>query len=77
MSTPVGSKPCSLLCPNCHQQVTTRTEAKASNKTHILALILGALCLWPCAACLYCTECARNTEHYCPSCNNYIGSYER
>ncbi|EDW09062.1 lipopolysaccharide-induced tumor necrosis factor-alpha factor homolog [Drosophila mojavensis] len=77
MSTPVGPEPSSLICPNCHQQVTTRTEPKATTKTHLLALILSALCLWPCAIALYCTKCARSTDHFCPSCNNYVGTYVR
>lgn len=40
MSTPVGPEPSNVVCPNCHQQVTTRTEPKASTKTHLIALIM-------------------------------------
>lgn len=43
MSTPVGPEPSNVICPNCHQQVTTRTVAKATTKTHLLALILCVL----------------------------------
>ncbi|XP_032590571.1 lipopolysaccharide-induced tumor necrosis factor-alpha factor homolog [Drosophila grimshawi] len=77
MSTPVGPKPSNVVCPNCHQQVVTRTEAKATTKTHIIALILCLTCCWPCACCLYCTDCARNMDHYCPSCKAFVGHYER
>nr|NP_001097421.2 uncharacterized protein Dmel_CG42566, isoform A [Drosophila melanogaster]NP_001286740.1 uncharacterized protein Dmel_CG42566, isoform B [Drosophila melanogaster]ABV53888.2 uncharacterized protein Dmel_CG42566, isoform A [Drosophila melanogaster]AHN56535.1 uncharacterized protein Dmel_CG42566, isoform B [Drosophila melanogaster] len=77
MSTSVGPEPCIVVCPSCRQQVTTRVEPKATTKTHLIALIMCLTFLWPCACCLYCTQCARNSDHHCPSCNAYIGTYER
>ncbi|KAH8316215.1 hypothetical protein KR067_002468 [Drosophila pandora] len=77
MSAAVGPEPTTLVCPQCQVQVTTRTEPKATTKTHLFALIMCCTCLWPCACCLYCTDCARSTTHYCPSCNNYVGTYDR
>ncbi|XP_030388005.1 lipopolysaccharide-induced tumor necrosis factor-alpha factor homolog [Scaptodrosophila lebanonensis] len=77
MSTPVGAEPSSVICPSCHQQVTTRTEPRTTTKTHLIALILCLFGCCPCALCLYCTDCARNTEHYCPSCQAFIGTFER
>ncbi|XP_016953328.1 lipopolysaccharide-induced tumor necrosis factor-alpha factor homolog [Drosophila biarmipes] len=77
MSTPVGPEPCNVVCPSCRQQVTTHIEPKATTKTHIIALIMCLTCCWPCALCLYCTKCARNSDHHCPSCNAFIGTYER
>ncbi|XP_054739668.1 lipopolysaccharide-induced tumor necrosis factor-alpha factor-like [Anastrepha obliqua] len=76
MSTPIGPIPCGLSCPNCGKNVTSRLEYRASTKTHILAVLLaGMLCL-PCACALYCTKCARSVEHYCPSCNAFVGVYD-
>ncbi|XP_062129592.1 lipopolysaccharide-induced tumor necrosis factor-alpha factor homolog isoform X3 [Drosophila sulfurigaster albostrigata] len=77
MSSPVGPTPANVVCPNCRQQVTTRTEPKATNKTHLIALLMCCCFCWICAPFLYCTDCARNTDHYCPSCQTFIGSYER
>ncbi|XP_069964266.1 lipopolysaccharide-induced tumor necrosis factor-alpha factor homolog isoform X2 [Bactrocera oleae] len=77
MSPPLGPIPCNLSCPNCSKQVTSRMEYRASTKSHIIALLLaGMLCL-PCACAVYCTDCARNVEHYCPSCNAFLGVYDR
>lgn len=44
MSSPVGPTPSNVICPNCRQQVTTRTEPKATTKTHLIALLL--CCFW-------------------------------
>lgn len=44
MSTTVGPTPSNVICPNCRQQVTTRTEPKATTKTHLIALLL--CCFW-------------------------------
>ncbi|KAM8711261.1 hypothetical protein ACLKA7_000407 [Drosophila subpalustris] len=77
MSTPLGPDSVNVACPNCHQQVTTHTEPRATTKTHLLALLLCLFGCCPCACALYCTDCARNTEHYCPSCKAFVGSYER
>ncbi|XP_037716620.1 lipopolysaccharide-induced tumor necrosis factor-alpha factor homolog [Drosophila subpulchrella] len=77
MSPAVGPKPCTLFCPNCSQRVTTRVKSKSTTKTHILALILCCLMCWPCACCLYCTKLARNSNHYCPNCKAFVGTYKR
>ncbi|XP_030573855.1 lipopolysaccharide-induced tumor necrosis factor-alpha factor homolog [Drosophila novamexicana] len=77
MSTNVGPESSRVICPNCHLEMMTRTEGHATTRTHILALIMCLTLLWPCAACLYCTDCARNVDHYCSSCNSFIGTYER
>ncbi|XP_017487797.1 PREDICTED: lipopolysaccharide-induced tumor necrosis factor-alpha factor-like [Rhagoletis zephyria] len=77
MSTPIGPIPCSLTCPNCSKQVNSRLEYRASSKTHIIALLLAGMLCIPCAGMLYCTQCARNVEHYCPTCNAFLGVYDR
>ncbi|KAM7343824.1 lipopolysaccharide-induced tumor necrosis factor-alpha factor homolog isoform 1-T1 [Cochliomyia hominivorax] len=77
MTTPMGPESQQAYCPNCKLNVSTNIELKASNKTHILALLLCLCGCCPCAGCLYCTACARNVEHYCPTCNTFLGVYER
>ncbi|KAI8128775.1 hypothetical protein FF38_13028 [Lucilia cuprina] len=77
MSTPLGPESQQAFCSVCQTNVTTNAEFKASNKTHLLALLLCVFGCCPCAGCLYCTGCARNVEHYCPTCNTFLGTYER
>ncbi|KAM7343825.1 uncharacterized protein ACRADG_010740 isoform 2-T2 [Cochliomyia hominivorax] len=40
MTTPMGPESQQAYCPNCKLNVSTNIELKASNKTHILALLL-------------------------------------
>ncbi|XP_039957670.1 lipopolysaccharide-induced tumor necrosis factor-alpha factor homolog isoform X2 [Bactrocera neohumeralis] len=77
MSAPVGPEPATIICPTCNKQVITSVDHTSSTKTHLIALLLCVIGFWPCACCLYCTGCARNVEHRCPSCNSFIGVYER
>ncbi|XP_070850820.1 lipopolysaccharide-induced tumor necrosis factor-alpha factor homolog [Drosophila suzukii] len=73
----VGPKSCTVVCPNCNQQVRTRVTHQATTRSHLIALLLCFTFLWPCAACVYCTPCARNAEHYCPACKVLVATYER
>ncbi|XP_049306926.1 lipopolysaccharide-induced tumor necrosis factor-alpha factor homolog [Bactrocera dorsalis] len=77
MSAPVGPEPATIICPTCNKQVITSVDYTSSTKTHLIALLLCVIGFWPCACCLYCTKCARNAAHRCPSCNSFIGVYER
>lgn len=43
----------------------------------LLSICAYSFSLCPCAIALYFTDCARNTDHYCSSCNKYIGTYKR
>ncbi|KAH8297903.1 hypothetical protein KR018_000507 [Drosophila ironensis] len=76
MTPPVGPKPTCIVCTNCHQQVTTHIKAKITAKTHMCAFLMCLTMCWPCVACLYCMDCAKNKDHYCPSCNQYLGTYK-
>ncbi|XP_043948468.1 lipopolysaccharide-induced tumor necrosis factor-alpha factor homolog [Drosophila biarmipes] len=73
----VGPRACTVVCPNCNQQVTTRVTYQSTTRTHMIALILCCLSCLPCAVCLYCTPCARNCDHHCPACKVLIATYER
>ncbi|KAH8375512.1 hypothetical protein KR093_001996, partial [Drosophila rubida] len=72
----VGPESTRVVCPNCHLEVMTTTEAKASTRTHVIAILMCTFCCWICAPLLYCTDCTRNIDHSCPSCNDYIGTYD-
>ncbi|XP_069355545.1 lipopolysaccharide-induced tumor necrosis factor-alpha factor homolog isoform X1 [Maniola hyperantus] len=72
----VGPKASSLVCPSCRANVVTRVEHKATTKTHIIALVLCLFLCWPCICIPYCMDSCQNADHYCPSCNAYLGTYQ-
>ncbi|KAF9809929.1 hypothetical protein SFRURICE_002159 [Spodoptera frugiperda] len=71
---PMGPKPCTLTCPSCNAEITTRVQYMSSTKTHLFALGL-CLLFWPCACLPYCIDSCQNADHYCPNCNAFLGSY--
>ncbi|KAH8397163.1 hypothetical protein KR215_010024, partial [Drosophila sulfurigaster] len=73
----VGPESSRLVCPKCKMSILTTTTPRSSSTTHLIALLMCCCSCCICAPFLYCTECARNIEHTCPSCNNYIGTYKR
>nr|XP_021204685.1 lipopolysaccharide-induced tumor necrosis factor-alpha factor homolog isoform X1 [Bombyx mori] len=73
----VGPDPAQVTCPSCHASVMTKITTKASTKTHIIALILCLCMCLPCVCLPYCMDSCMNSDHYCPNCNAYIGTYTR
>ncbi|GJQ70746.1 hypothetical protein Trydic_g678 [Trypoxylus dichotomus] len=71
-----GPQQQALNCPHCRQQIVTRTETKASTKTHIIALILCLCGCWLCCCIPYCVDSCQNKNHYCPHCSAYLGTYQ-
>ena len=47
MITSFGESPVTITCPNCHNQVTTRTQYEAGSLMWILVLVLCLIGLWP------------------------------
>ncbi|XP_028171762.1 lipopolysaccharide-induced tumor necrosis factor-alpha factor homolog [Ostrinia furnacalis] len=74
-AAPVGPNETNMTCPSCQATITTRVERKATTKTHMIALALCVFLCWPCACIPYCKNSCRNADHYCPSCNAYLGTY--
>ncbi|ALC42502.1 CG42566 [Drosophila busckii] len=72
----VGSEPSRVQCPSCHAQIVTDVKRKATGRTHCWALVLCLFLCWPCAIAPYCMASCQNTEHTCPNCGAYIGTYE-
>ncbi|XP_023172793.1 lipopolysaccharide-induced tumor necrosis factor-alpha factor-like [Drosophila hydei] len=73
----VGPESSLVVCPNCHLEMMSKAVKKVTARMHLIALIMCLTLLWPCAICLYCMDCARSVDHYCASCNAFIGTYER
>lgn len=74
-TAPIAYGPTSqrMTCPHCQATISTRVEAEANMKTHIVALILCVLGLWCCSPCPYCMDSCLAQKHYCPSCKSYLG----
>ncbi|XP_037952965.1 lipopolysaccharide-induced tumor necrosis factor-alpha factor homolog isoform X1 [Teleopsis dalmanni] len=73
---PIGSGPSHITCPSCHAQVLTTVKSEANTRTHCWALLLCLIGLWPCVCLPYCMDSCQNSNHYCPNCNAYIGTYQ-
>uniref|UniRef100_A0A1B6EBM5 LITAF domain-containing protein n=1 Tax=Clastoptera arizonana TaxID=38151 RepID=A0A1B6EBM5_9HEMI len=72
-----GPNSAATQCPSCHASISTKTVKSATTKTHILALVLCLICCWPCVILPYCTDSCRATNHYCPNCNAFLGSFDQ
>ncbi|XP_032529323.2 lipopolysaccharide-induced tumor necrosis factor-alpha factor homolog [Danaus plexippus] len=61
-------------CSFCKSVVMTTIKHRVTSRTHMTA----ALCCLVCCCCTpYCCSSAKNTDHYCPSCQAYLGTYEK
>ncbi|KAB0795883.1 hypothetical protein PPYR_09944 [Photinus pyralis] len=74
MSTPAsfGPNSATLTCPYCHKGITTLVRAESSSKTHLFAVLL---CFVSCCCIPYFMDSCKNKNHYCPSCNAFLGAY--
>ncbi|XP_041973084.1 lipopolysaccharide-induced tumor necrosis factor-alpha factor-like [Aricia agestis] len=72
----VGPKPSQVTCPSCKSSIMSKVKHKPTTKTHLIALLLCLCLCWPCVCVPYCVDSCRNADHYCPSCNAYIGTYQ-
>ncbi|KAF2887811.1 hypothetical protein ILUMI_18362 [Ignelater luminosus] len=68
-----GPVPAMATCPSCNCRITSRVEAEASAKTHILAVLLCGLC---CCCIPYCMDSCKNKNHYCPNCGAFLGTFK-
>ena len=73
----VGPAPVLMTCPNCLATITTLVDYEISGRTHLCALGLCLLGLWPCIPIPYlcCGGCCQRTVHTCPNCKHFIGSF--
>ena len=77
VTSPVMFGPNSIptTCPYCHSQITTRVQSESSSKTHLFAVLLCLIGCIPCCLIPYCSDSCQNQNHYCPSCQAFLGSY--
>ncbi|XP_063696079.1 lipopolysaccharide-induced tumor necrosis factor-alpha factor homolog [Culicoides brevitarsis] len=72
---PTGASPFVTVCPNCQQQITTRTDSETSIAQHLWAMGLCIIGCWPCCLIPYCMKDCQNTTHYCSNCGQFIGRH--
>ncbi|XP_022907865.2 uncharacterized protein [Onthophagus taurus] len=70
-----GPDPMPAACQRCGTYIITQTTNQRSNMTHFAALALCICGCWPCCLLPYCMNSCKNTYHYCPNCNSYLGMY--
>ncbi|XP_017864602.1 PREDICTED: lipopolysaccharide-induced tumor necrosis factor-alpha factor homolog [Drosophila arizonae] len=71
---PVGRDPTFVRCPTCQNDVITRIDATPTGRTHLWAMVLCLIGCWPCVCVPYCMDSCKQSNHYCPVCNAFIGS---
>ncbi|XP_022899701.1 lipopolysaccharide-induced tumor necrosis factor-alpha factor homolog [Onthophagus taurus] len=74
--TQYGPKQQNVTCPSCNNRIITKTESKATSKTHLWAFCLFICGCWPCCCIPYCMDSCMNTNHYCPNCSAFLGTYQ-
>ncbi|XP_028165740.1 lipopolysaccharide-induced tumor necrosis factor-alpha factor homolog [Ostrinia furnacalis] len=61
------------VCQFCKASIKTAVKFTTTSRTHIAAALWGLLC---CLCCVpYGVESAKNSDHYCPNCQRYLGTY--
>lgn len=73
--TNFGPNPTIAVCPSCNKSVSSRVDHEATTKTHLFALLL-CLIFCPCGILPYCMDSCQATNHYCPNCGAYLGTYD-
>ncbi|KAH0535465.1 cell death-inducing p53-target protein 1 homolog [Cotesia glomerata] len=71
-----GPESMHVTCPHCRAEISTRVETEPNLKTHMIALLLCLFQCWFCAPCVYCIDGCLVKKHYCPACEQYLGSCE-
>ncbi|OWR46750.1 Membrane-associated LPS-inducible TNF alpha factor protein [Danaus plexippus plexippus] len=71
--------PVYVNCPNCNERILTTVQHTNTQKTHMIAGFVCGLTLCCMLCCLsaipYIIPTCKKTEHYCPNCKSYIGTY--
>ncbi|XP_017772399.1 PREDICTED: lipopolysaccharide-induced tumor necrosis factor-alpha factor homolog [Nicrophorus vespilloides] len=71
-----GPDPQRCICHSCHADISTTVKSKTNLKTHFMAMCMCLTCCFLCAWLPYCMKSCRNRNHFCPSCDSYLGKYE-
>ncbi|KAJ2162203.1 hypothetical protein GGF46_000820 [Coemansia sp. RSA 552] len=67
-----NKKPASILCPQCHQQIITKVDAKVGARTLVAAAAICAV-YWPLAFIPFVAKPLKKRVHSCTRCGHKIG----
>ncbi|XP_026760580.1 lipopolysaccharide-induced tumor necrosis factor-alpha factor homolog [Galleria mellonella] len=74
-------KPMLYECSACRETVFTKVRYVNSQKTHLIAGFICGFTVWCMLCCLaaipYFVPAFKKAEHYCPICNQFLGSYTK
>merc|ERR1712037_261836 len=66
-----------MTCPNCQQNINTRTTYKLGALVWIIVLIMFFFGFWLCICIPCCIPACQDVEHTCPNCNTRLGTFNR
>ncbi|CAK1583669.1 unnamed protein product [Parnassius mnemosyne] len=68
-------------CPTCKEVFLTKVKYANSRKTHMIAGFICGFTFWCMLCCLaaipYLLPTFKKTEHYCPNCDTFLGTYSK
>ncbi|KAF7691060.1 hypothetical protein HF521_011357 [Silurus meridionalis] len=76
--TAFGDVPVQTCCPMCSQTVITRMEHTSGTMAWLVCAGLCIIgCMYGCCLIPFCVDGLKDVTHFCPNCNNPIGSFKR
>ncbi|CAG9769902.1 unnamed protein product [Ceutorhynchus assimilis] len=72
----LGPNPIYISCPRCRTIVITNVQTERSNLAYILSVVMCICLCWPCCLAPFCFKSCKNSYHFCPSCNYFLGAYK-
>ncbi|TKR57582.1 hypothetical protein L596_030266 [Steinernema carpocapsae] len=73
----VGEEPMQMNCKHCKEMVITRVDYTMGRFACIIVVVMLLFGCVPCACIPCCLNSCKDAMHFCPKCENYVGSYKR
>lgn len=71
--TKLGNDPQNIICPHCHESITTYCESSLSVVQTMLCILLFVFGFWCCCFIVFCIRSLSTVTHTCPHCKHIIG----
>ncbi|CAF1061537.1 unnamed protein product [Brachionus calyciflorus] len=73
--TILGREPMAMTCPHCKVSMTTKVELKPGDYAWMVCITLTFTGFFlGCQFIPFCLDCAKDANHYCPTCQKLVGS---
>lgn len=70
--------PVECTCSNCGARVLTNVKVRCGSLTWFLTGVLGvSVILWPWIWTPSVLDCTKDVQHFCPACDEVLGTYKR